>query len=123
TVPGWPQPRFASSLSSVAVGYLDNDGTLEVAVTANNNKLFVWEANGTMRAGFPVTGVQAAGTGRYPSPAIADMEGTGQKDIVINTTDGLLKVFRPNGSLISQWSSVRYSTLTAGASESSPVVA
>jgi len=122
-VPGWPQPLFAGTLSSPAVGDLDNDGTLEIAVTANNGKLFVFEANGTLRPGFPVSGVQAVGTGRYPSPALADMEGTGQKDIVINTTDGFLKVFRPNGTLIPQWSNVRYSVLTALASESSPVVA
>ncbi len=122
-VPGWPQPLFAGTLSSPAVGDLDNDGQLEIAITANNGKLYVFEANGTLRPGFPVSGVQAVGTGRYPSPALADMEGTGQKDIVINTTDGFLKVFRPNGTLISQWSNVRYSTLTALASESSPVVA
>jgi hypothetical protein len=66
--------------------------------------------------------VQATGVSKYPSPALADMEGLGQKDIVINTTDGFVKVFRPNGSLISQWSNVRYS-YTAKASETSPVVA
>ncbi len=121
-VPGWPQPLFAGTLSSPAVGDIDNDGILEIAITANNGKLYVFKANGTLQPGFPVTGVQAAGTGVYPSPALADMEGTGQKDIVINTTDGYVKVFRPNGTLIPQWSNVRYS-YTALASESSPVVA
>ena len=121
-LPGWPQNLFASTTGSPAVGDIDNDGILEIAITSNNGKLNVYNANGTQQPGFPVTGVQATGVSKFPSPALADMEGLGQKDIVINTTDGLVKVFRPNGTLMSQWTLVRYS-YTAKASESSPVVA
>lgn len=121
-LPGFPQNLFAATLSSAAVGDIDNDGVLEIAITSNNGKLNVYNANGTVQPGFPVTGVQQTGVSKYPSPALADMEGLGQKDIVINTTDGFVKVFRPNGTLLSQWTNVRYS-YTAKASESSPVVA
>ena len=121
-LPGWPQNLFAGTTSSPAVGDIDNDGILEIAITANNNKLSVFKANGTYQPGFPVINVASDGVSKYPSPVLADMEGLGQKDIVINTTDGLVKVFRPNGSLMSQWTNVRYS-YTAKASESSPVVA
>ncbi len=121
-LPGWPQNMFAGTTGSPAVGDIDNDGILEIAITANNNKLLVYKANGTFQPGFPVTNVQADGVSKYPSPTLADMEGLGQKDIVINTTDGYVKVFRPNGTLISQWSNVRYS-YAAKASESSPIVA
>ncbi|MEP7029221.1 MAG: FG-GAP-like repeat-containing protein, partial [Candidatus Eisenbacteria bacterium] len=121
-LPGFPQNLFASTTSSPAVGDIDNDGMLEIAITANNNKLYVFKANGTYQPGFPVTNVQADGVSKYPSPALADMEGLGQKDIVINTTDGYVKVFRPNGTQLSQWTNVRYS-YTAKASESSVIVA
>jgi hypothetical protein len=124
-LPGWPVNMFAATTSSPAVGDIDNDGVLEIAVTANNGKLLVFNANGTFQTGFPVTGVQAAGVSKFPSPAIADMGGglgAGFKDIVINTTDGFVKVFRANGTLIPAWTNVRYS-YTSKASESSPVVA
>jgi hypothetical protein len=47
------------------------------------------------------------------------MEGLGQKDIVINTHRRLRQGVPPNGSLMSQWTNVRYS-YTAKSSESSP---
>jgi hypothetical protein len=121
-LPGFPVNLFAGTTCSPAVGDIDNDGQLEIVITATNNKLYVVKANGTMQPGFPVTNVVCTGASRCPSPALADMEGTGQKDIVINTTDGYVKVFRPNGSQLSQWTNVRYS-YPSQASESSPVVA
>jgi hypothetical protein len=51
------------------------------------------------------------------------MDGDGLRDVVINTQDGLVKAYKgTTGALIPAWTFVRYGT-TAGASESSPVVA
>jgi WD40 repeat protein len=123
-LPGFPVNMFAGTTASPAVGDIDNDGQLEIAVTTNNSKLNVYNANGTIQAGFPVTGVAATGVSRLPSPIFADMEGVlGEKDIVINTTDGFVKVFRPNGTIIPAWSNVRYTALMSGASECSPIAA
>ncbi|MGH7726061.1 MAG: C25 family cysteine peptidase [Candidatus Eiseniibacteriota bacterium] len=122
-LPGFPYNMFAGSTCSPAVGDIDNDGLLEIAVTANNGRLFVVQQNGTNQPGFPVTGAAPyTATSRMPSPALADMEGLGEKDIVLNTENGFVKVFRPNGTQLAQWTNVRYS-YTTKASESSSIVA
>jgi hypothetical protein len=122
-VPGFPINLFAGTTSSPAVGDIDNDGQLEIAITATSNKLYVYNQDGTTQAGFPINGVQCNGVSRLPSPILADMEGNGQKCVVINTTDGYLRVYRPNGTLVPAWTNVRYTTALAGASESTPVAA
>ncbi len=122
-LPGFPYNMFAGSTCSPAVGDIDNDGLLEICVTANNAKLYVVQQNGTNQPGFPLNGAAPyTATSRMPSPALADMEGLGVKNIVLNTEDGFVKVFRPNGTQLAQWTNVRYS-YTTKASESSSIVA
>ncbi|MEO8602819.1 MAG: S8 family serine peptidase, partial [bacterium] len=74
-VPGWPvqtdpleigadaaafvsgaiaAPVHSSILGAVSVGDLDRDGSLEVVASDLQGRVYVWQRNGTRRAGFPV---------------------------------------------------------------------
>lgn len=114
----------AGTTSSVAIGYLDgpSDTQLDIVVTSNNDSLYVFKPDGGRHAGFPV-GIPCQGSGRNPSPALADINGDTFVDIVAASTDGKIYVYDHNGSPNPNFTGSRYSTLTSGASESSPVVA
>jgi hypothetical protein len=126
SVPGFPVVIGPSLRASPAVGYLDGPGDtqLEIVIPAMNDSLYVVESNGARRAGFPVH-IVTGGNSRPPSPALADMDRDGKLDIVMASTDGTLHVFNGLGGTVPPWpaAGVRFSTLTSGACESSPVVA
>jgi hypothetical protein len=82
----------------------------------------VFNAAGVRRAGFPVF-VRSSGTSKAPSPALADMNNDGFLDIVCASTDGKVYVYNRNGAIVSPWNGIPFSTLTASATEASPVVA
>ena len=125
-VPGFPVYLGPSLRASPAVGYLDgaSDTQLEIVIPAMNDSLYVVEADGSRRAGFPVH-IVTSGNSRAPSPALADMDRDGKLDIVQASPDGTLQVFNGAGGSVPPWpaAGVRFSTLTSGACESSPVVA
>ena len=50
-----PQTPYGAILGSPAVGDLDHNGHLEVVAADSNGKLYVWESNGQLRPGFPVS--------------------------------------------------------------------
>jgi len=125
-LPGFPVFIGSGTSSSVAVGYLDGPGDtqLDIVVTSNNNNVYVVKADGTGHTGFPVFIRFTNGTGRNPSPALADINGDGFLDIVCASTDGKLYVLDHNGIGNPNFVNARYSEITDGyASESSPVVA
>jgi hypothetical protein len=86
------------------------------------DSLHVIRADGSEHPGYPVF-MRTSGNSRTPSPAIADMNNDGYLDIVIAATNGGIYVLDHNGFLVPPWNGVRYSTLSNGASECSPVVA
>jgi hypothetical protein len=49
------RPPSAAVLGAVAVGDVDGNGTLEVAATDMAGYAYLWNANGSLRAGFPVS--------------------------------------------------------------------
>ena len=123
-LPGFPVNLGAGITASVAVGPLDGPGDtqLEMVVPTTGNQMYVVEPNGSIRPGFPFF-FKASGSSKSPSPALADMNGDGFLDIVAASTNGGIYVVDRNGGLVFPWSNIRYSSLTNGASESSPVVA
>ncbi len=126
-MPGFPVDLgHAHTISaSPAIGYLDGPGDtqLEIVVPAADESLYVIEADGSRRPGFPI-GLLASGSTKTPSPALADMNHDGFLDIVQASTDGRIYVFDRNGAPVAPWvGGVPYSWLTTSASESSPVVA
>ena len=123
-VPGFPVNLHGGISASVAVGYLDGPGDtqLEIVVPTVSDSLFIIEANGSRRSGWPKH-QWFSGTSKAPSPALADMNNDGFLDVVIADTHGGITVYDHSGLFVIPWLNIRYSQLTAFASESSPVVA
>ncbi len=109
---------------SPAVGYLDGPGdtTPEIVFSAANESLYVVEPDGKRRAGWPIW-IRTSGNSKMSSPALADMNNDGFLDIVFQSSNGGLYVFNRSGGVLFGLANLRYSTLTTGATESSPVVA
>ncbi|MCC6763419.1 MAG: VCBS repeat-containing protein [Deltaproteobacteria bacterium] len=99
-----------SILGSAAVGDLDRDGALEVVVASTQGKLYVFAADGTRRAGFPVSTTAAFSApairdeanrldpGFLATPALADLDRDGTLEIVIGASDRHLYVWRADGT-------------------------
>ena len=123
-VPGFPLTTNGNITCSVAVGYLDGPGDTspEIIFATSSDSLYVLNADGKRRANWPVW-TRASGSSKTPSPALADINNDGFVDIVWQSTNGGVYVWNRTGSLIPPFGNIRYSILTNGASESSPVVA
>jgi hypothetical protein len=123
-VPGFPFSTGNQITGSVAVGYLDGPGDTqpEIVFAAKNDSLYVLEPNGQRRPGWP-SWIRVASTDKSPSVALADMNNDGFLDIVWQSPNGNIYCFNRNATAIPGLFGVRYSALTTGASEDSPVVA
>jgi Peptidase family C25/FG-GAP-like repeat/Propeptide_C25 len=102
---GWPVQTSYSIWSSPAIGDLNNDGQMEIAVGTNGNQFLVYRANGTEwmdgDSNPSTTGVfklMGASTYNSGTAAIVDLDGNGIKDIVFGSADGNLYAWRPDGS-------------------------
>ncbi|MDI6809723.1 MAG: C25 family cysteine peptidase [Candidatus Eisenbacteria bacterium] len=86
--------------SSPALEDLDKDGRLEVICPSwENNKLYVWHANGQLAAGWPESTYSFA----WGTPATADIDGDGYPEIVLVSSGGTtggseVLVFHGDGS-------------------------
>ncbi len=105
----------SSLLASPAIGDLEGDGTLEIVATTMEGDIWVVEADGAVRAGFPVglpevpSGDPLRGgpvnpdsiveRGAFASPALADLDGDGSLEIVQPAFDGKVHVFRADGTV------------------------
>ena len=83
---------------------LDQNGTREIVVALSDSKLYVYEANGALRAGWPVSLGDAPDIyGSHvidSAPVVADIDGDGQREIVVGSYDHNVYVYRANGQLV-----------------------
>lgn len=162
-LPGWPaytnpvtvqkshpgvDPGHEAVFSPVAVGDLDHNGHLSVVATSSAGRVYVFDARGRLRAGWPKvmdTGVSAPPIPRpadpmtrFPhqgaadSPVLYDLAGDGRLEIVQSGWDGYIHIWNPDGSDFASWEVQKPddSNLDPGAHwiqdhklESSPVIA
>ena len=120
-LPGWPKKGSAPFWSSPAVGDLDGDGALDVVVGSNASRLYAWRANGTeIRDGDsnPATdGVYFVPSGTViSSPAIADVNVDGRREVVFGTSASRVYVLR-DGVPLPGWP-----FLATGLMSSSPAI-
>ena len=108
---GWPQSTHppASNVprgffGGVAVGDLFHDGHQELVAAAWDQQLYGWRSDGSLLPGFPIHVYDTA----WDTPALADLEHTGQLDIVVGfdssgppwdpyPSGGEMWAFRPTG--------------------------
>jgi hypothetical protein len=111
TVPSWTRnTTWETSFSGLAVGRfyapavadLDNDGKIDVMLGSSTTTIAAYRNTGTASspawtatAGWNITGLAAAQ--RY-SPAIADLDGDGDYDLMVGNSDGLIQGYQNTGT-------------------------
>jgi hypothetical protein len=133
-LPGWPtttnptipehaypgiDPGHEPIISPVAVGDLFHDGGLEVVATSTTGRVYVFDAHGNRRPGWPKLLDTDTVTPPIPRPALPftrlphagatappvlyPLEGTGRLDIIQAAWDGHLYAWDPDGSSLPGW--------------------
>jgi len=115
------QSRGEAVGSTPSLGDLDGDGSLEITAGSADQKLYVWRADGSRFAPFPIVLFDAetvpgpsefAPVSIASSPSIVDLEGDGQAEIVAATNEtygpsiggtGRAYVVRADGSIADGW--------------------
>jgi hypothetical protein len=128
-LPGWPahtapvavqkshpgiNPGYESVFAPVAVGDLDHVGSQEVVATSSAGRVYVFDAHGSLRAGWPktmATGVEQPPIprpqlpmtrlpqiGAADSPVLYDLTGKGPLQIIQSAWDGYIHIWNPDGS-------------------------
>jgi hypothetical protein len=100
-----------SIVSSAAVADLDGDGSPEIVAATLRGLLYVIEADGSVRPGFPVEQEPVTFTdpenlydeGFFGSPALGDLDNDGQLDIVIGGMDQRVYVWDADGQALPGW--------------------
>jgi len=123
-IPGFPVSLSGVIKSTPAIGDLDNNGTKEIVVISyddtNDDSLYVFDAAGMLKPGFPV-GITYA---RLSSPALGDIDGDGDLEIVVGGQDGTetLCAFHHDGSTVENFPVLLNHPGNSGNVNSSPVI-
>jgi hypothetical protein len=99
-MPGWPK-QTSPVFSSPSLADIDGDGVLDVVAqdgdpTWMGYRLYAWHGDGSDVTGFPKS-LTTEWNGSRANPAVGDVDGDGQLEIVTVTSDGYLHVVRSNG--------------------------
>jgi hypothetical protein len=92
-------PTAANFMPGLAAADLDHDGRDEiVACTFDTKQIFVFQGDGSIRAGWPRSIVTTTTPGIWAAPAIGDLDLDGRYEIVVLGLDGRLYAWHADGS-------------------------
>jgi len=106
-VEGWPKEAGSyDGFSTPALGDIDRDGDLEIVVGENSigsgiSRIYAWHHDGSIVEGWPV--IIGDYVNVYSSPALGDIDGDGDIEIVVGSLDGNVYVWHHNGSNVTGW--------------------
>ncbi len=106
-VPGWPLYVTGYPFGAPAYGDIDGDGIGDIVVSTrigagNDGRLYAFEADGTVKSGFPVTTTGGA----TKTPTLGDLDADGALEIVIEERaypTGYVCVYSGDGSVYPGW--------------------
>ncbi len=123
-LPSWPNVVgsgvYEGVVSSPAIGDIDNDSVLEVVIgrgiiQSGHGAVFAFSAAGDTLPGFPVNIATGSVTS---SPALADIDGDAEIEIIVGCQDGNLYSYNPDASTVAGFPIFVCSSIT-----SSPAIA
>lgn len=105
-LPGFPVYPGAFVMAP-AVGDLDGDGKKEIVVAGDvgPTNLYVINSNGGLRPGWPkaVNPTLSSGYTSPSQPALGDLDGDGDLEIVMGSADGKVYAFNHDGTSLAGW--------------------
>lgn len=104
SLPGFPVSISSRPIkSSPVISDINSDGNKEIIVFSGDGKVYAYSQTGQSLTGFPVTVQttqdQFGSIIIIPSPAVADINSDGYKEIIVVTTDSALKIINYQGTV------------------------
>lgn len=98
----WPVTINATPSVTPSVGDIDQDGNMEI-ILCSYNDILAFDLNGDLKPGFPVLNVNT--TFSYQSPLLADLDASGNLNIIGSTTGDIPEfyVLNHDGSYHTGW--------------------
>jgi len=102
--PGWPVPTGFSVSPSGTAAQMDDDPQLEVIIASQDEHVYVFDHDGSLLPGWP----RWIGETLWPdqwantnsSPAVADIDGDGEAEIIVGSLSAELYAFNRDGSYV-----------------------